>query len=307
MTKEIKNYQVYLTNPDKILFKKHQVSKKMLAEYYLKIQDWILPYIINRPLTILRCPDGVGKPCFFQKHPNESIPKEVSYIDFKIEGNSKPYLYIKDVDGLIALVQLGALEIHIWNHTINKLSHPDQLVLDLDPDEKFSFSQIAEGAMIINHFLQSIHLKTFLKTTGRRGLNIIIPLAQKNKQNEVLEFSEVFAKMMSTKYPKLFVATMKKSARKNRIFIDYIRNAQAATFIAPYSTRATENIGIATPISWKELSSINSGDHYNFSNAIARLSKLKLDPWKNFFKIRQSINQKNLQAVIEGVKSRLGT
>jgi len=293
MVKKTKTYQLHLTNPDKILFDKHQVSKKMLAEYYLQIKDWILPHIINRPLTILRCPEGVAKPCFFQKHPNETIPKEVSYVNFKSDGASKSYLYIKDLKGLIALIQLGALEIHIWNHTIDKMSYPDQLILDLDPDDKFSFSQIIEGAKIINDLLQSIHLKALLKTTGKRGLNLVIPLAKKNSQEEVLEFAKIIAKLMSSEHPKLFVATMKKSARKHRIFIDYIRNAEAATFIAPYSTRATENIGIATPISWKELSSIKSGAHYNFTNIIDRLTRLKLDPWKNFFKAKQSINQKN--------------
>lgn len=297
MKQNTKSYQAYLTNPDKLFFSKLKVSKIMLAEYYLQIKDWILPHIIDRPLTIFRCPEGVGKPCFFQKHPNETVPKEVSYVSFKSNGNSKPYLYIKDIRGLIALVQLGALEIHIWNHTVNKFSYPDQLVLDLDPSDKFSFAQIKEGAVTINACLQSIGLKGFLKTTGRRGLNIIIPLAQKNTQSDVLEFAQTFAKILSRKFPKLFVATMKKAARKNRIFIDYIRNAEAATFIAPFSTRATENIGIATPLSWPELAAIKSGAHYNFSNIIARLTKLKHDPWDNFFRSKQSITKKTWAAL----------
>lgn len=294
MDKNIARHLVHLTNPEKILFEKLKISKKMLAEYYFSIQDWILPHIINRPITIVRCPSGTTKPCFYQKHPGENISQDIFYVDYEKTADAKPYLYIKNIDGLIALVQLSAVELHIWNCTIHDLAHPDQMILDLDPDKNFVFSQIVEGAKLINTFLKTLKLKSFLKTTGRKGLNIVIPLAQKNSGAEVFEYARSIAIYMSNKYPDLFVANPRKTERHGRIYLDYLRNHPSATFIAPFSTRATEAVGIATPISWKELATIKSGDHYNFNNIQARLNKLKSDPWQNLFKLKQSMTKKLL-------------
>lgn len=296
--KNIKNIAVLkeldiLTNPDKILFTKLKTSKIMLADFYISIKDWILPHIINRPLTILRCPSGIKAPCFFQKHPGEKVPKYISYVEVSSKVEERPYLFIKDLAGLLSLVQLGATEIHIWNCQVTELARPDQLIIDLDPDKDFTFSQITQAALIINKFFQKIKLVNFLKTTGRKALNIVIPLSQKNDSEEVLLFARKFSEFMGQLFPDRFVSTMSKTKRKGKIFIDYLRNAPSATFIAPYSTRANESIGISTPLSWKELNSITSGDHYNFTNLLLRLEKIKDNPWNDFYKIKQSIKKEH--------------
>lgn len=292
--------KIYLTNPEKILFEKLKINKKMLAEYYFAIKDWILPHIINRPISLFRCPNGASGDCFYQRLYNETLSNEIYPINFQ-HHSKKTYFYIKNFQGLMSIVQLGTLEIHIWNCKVNDMSHPDQMILDLDPDVNFSFSQIVNGAFIIKKFLDAMKLKSFVKTTGRKGLNIAIPLANKNSSSDVLEFAGSIAKFLSNKHPELFIATMSKKSRQGRIFIDYLRNAPESTFIAPFSTRATETVGIATPISWRELKKISSGNYINFTNILSVLSKQKKDPWQNFFKSKQNISKQkiNLENIIK--------
>lgn len=280
-----------LTNPDKLLFKDLEISKFKLANFYISIKNWILPYVINRPLSILRCPEGSDNTCFYQKHPNETIPETISFINVESKKSLKPYLYIKNLDGLISLIQLGALEIHIWNSTINNTDYPDQLVFDLDPGKDVSFLKIADAAILLNTLLKNINLKGYLKTTGKKGLNIIVPLSVKNDYNEVKDFAKAVAQFLAYNFPELFIAQMNKNKRKGKIFIDYLRNNKGATFIAPYSTRAIKTVGVSTPLSWEELKYIKSSDYFNINNLSSRLLQLTQDPWKNFLKMNQIITK----------------
>lgn len=279
---------VKISNPKKILYPKPKITKQEIASYYHKISDRILPYITERPLSILRCPDGFGQECFFQKHFLKSFSDSLHPIH--IQGDKQDYFYIKDEEGLINLVQLGVLEFHPWGSRIDNVEKPDMIIFDLDPAPNVEWNLIIASALFIKEQLEKLELQSFIKTTGGKGLHIVIPITRKLEWSEVKDFAHKFALKMCELQPEFFICKMTKSERSGKIFIDYLRNGRGATAVAPYSTRARGNASISTPVSWKELKNIKSADQYTLSNIIARLSKIK-DPWEGFFTCRQSISK----------------
>ena len=282
---------VRLTHPDKVLYPDQGITKLQLAEYYAAIGGWALPELQNRPLSLVRCPEGQGKECFYQKHATTAVPAVVGRVDIP-EGagtGTGTYTYIKDLAGLVAMVQMGVLEIHPWGSTVGRLETPDRITFDFDPDIGLPWEHVTAAVIELREALLGIDLRSFAKTTGGKGLHVVVPIAPKLEWDAVKEFSKWVAERFAAAYPDRFTTNMAKRARTGRIFIDYLRNGRGATAIGAYSARARPGAPVATPLSWEEVEGGITPDRFTVETVPGRLAKLNADPWAEMRKIRQQI------------------
>ncbi len=284
--------QARLTNAQRVYYPEQGITKYDLVRYYRQISGYILPHVIHRPLSLLRCPRGWGRDCFFQKHFPESLPGFVRGVEIKEKNSVETYIVIDDIEGLISLVQLGVLEFHPWNAREDRIEKPDLMIMDLDPGPGIKNAEIVEGTRLLQDFFTSIGLKGFLKTSGGKGFHVVVPLIRRSGWEELKTFARGVAYQMTRLYPDRFVPVMSKKKREGKIFIDYLRNTRGATSVAPYSTRAKHGAPISTPLAWNELTPQITPDIYRIDNIENRISRLKDDPWKDFHKTSQSITKK---------------
>jgi bifunctional non-homologous end joining protein LigD len=275
---------VTLTHPDRLLWD-DGITKQALAEFYAEIAAWILPHLVGRVLSVVRAPSGAQAKTFYAKHRWAGLDA-VREIDV---GEKEPMIAIDDLAGLINLVQGGVVEIHPWGSRADDLERPDRLVFDLDPGEGVSWSEVVAAARDIRAELQGRGLESFVKTSGGKGLHVVVPVAPRAGWDEAKAFTQGVAERMSRAHPDRYVANMSKRARRGRIFIDWLRNGRGATAVAAYSTRARPQAPVSTPLAWDELSEALRGDHFTVANLRERLDFLKQDPWEGFFKLRQRI------------------
>jgi bifunctional non-homologous end joining protein LigD len=248
-----------------------------------------MPHIINRPLSLLRCPEGSEKECFFQKHLGELTLKHVEKLH--IPGNDNgAYLVVRDIRGLIELVQMGVIEFHTWGSTTEAIHQPDRMIFDLDPDPAVPWSRVIEGAKLVEYLLSNLGLQSYLKTTGGKGLHVVVPIKPDHDFAVIKEFSKSIASHLAETIPSHFVAVMSKAKRKDKIFIDYLRNGEEATAIAAFSVRAREGGPISVPIRWDELSEDLPSNFYNVRNIFDRLLQSHDDPWQNYTQQQQIIS-----------------
>ena len=277
-----------LTHPDRVLWPDTGLTKQGLADYYADIAEWILPHVANRPLSLVRCPSGIEGSCFFQKHAWNGMSKAVQHR--AIDGED--ILFIDDLEGLIALVQSGVLEIHAWGSPMENPETPDRIVMDLDPAEDVPWTALIDAALEVRERLGDAGLESFVKTTGGKGLHVVAPLRPKAGWDEVKSFAQSLAETMAGDSPDRYVATMSKRARAGKIFIDYLRNGRGATAVAPYSTRARSGAPVSTPLAWSELSASMRPDHFTVANLPTRLAHLKSDPWADLPELDQGLPQR---------------
>jgi bifunctional non-homologous end joining protein LigD len=280
---------VRLTHPDRVLYPQQELTKRDLADFYESIGDWILPHIVERPLTLVRCPQGSGGDCFYQKHLTESMPDALCGVWVKEKGARSQYVVVEDLPGLVSLVQMGVLEIHPWPARTDDLEHPDRLVFDLDPGEGTSWKEVIEAAREVRDRLEERRLTSFVRTSGGKGLHVVAPLVRRQSWQRLKEFAKSIAVEMAADAPDKYTPTMAKAKRRGKIFVDYLRNQEGATAVASYSTRARAGAPVATPLRWEELTAKLAPDKYTVKNLPSRLSLLKSDPWEEFFSLRQSI------------------
>ncbi|HSU39149.1 MAG TPA: DNA ligase D [Polyangiaceae bacterium] len=278
-----------LSNPDKILYPEQGITKRELLDYYALVAERMLPHVKDRPLTLVRCPNGYDKPCFFQKHPGEGVPAKVRSVPIEEKGGATQYSVIDDVEGLFGLVQLGALEIHTWGSHADDAEHPDIVVFDLDPDPDVDFGEVCRAAQELRRVFEAAKLETFVKTAGGKGLHVCLPIAPELTWREAKDFTQRIAEEFVRRSPDKFVATVSKSKRRGKIFIDYLRNGRGATFVAPYSTRARKNAPIATPLEWDELGPKLKPDGFTLRNIAQRLAKQRHDPFERMAQTTQSL------------------
>jgi bifunctional non-homologous end joining protein LigD len=283
---------VRITNPGRVLYPEDGITKLDLAEYYERVADWVLPYVVNRPLTLVRCPEGYMAECFFQKHITGNMPETLHGIDIKEKDKTEEYVAVSDLAGLISLVQMGTLELHPWPAREDNVERPDYLVFDLDPGEGTTWKDVIDGARDLGERLEGVGLKTFLRTSGGKGLHIVVPIDRRTNWDDFKAFAKAVADTMTREAPDRYIATMSKAKRRGKIFVDYLRNQRGATAIASYSTRRRSGAPIAVPIAWEELTAKTRPDMFNIKNLPRRLDKLKKDPWADFFTTRQSITAK---------------
>jgi bifunctional non-homologous end joining protein LigD len=286
------------TNLSRVFYPEQGITKQNLLDYYELVADWILPHIKDRPLTLVRCPSGNHENCFYQKHMNERVPKGIKKIPITEHGKAEPYIYLDSLEGLQGLVQLSVLEIHPWGSTIENIEYPDRIIFDLDPAPDVEWDEVVQCAKLLREFLNFLELKSYVKTTGGKGLHIVIPIMPTLSWKEVRNITKRMADLIVELKPQKYIATMSKTKRKGKIFIDYIRNTRGSTAIGAYSTRAKSEATIAVPLTWEELDSNIRSDTFNVLNIKERLNRLKKDPWVGFFKTKQSLNDKLVKKLL---------
>jgi len=280
---------VRLTHPDKVLYPEDGITKAQLAGYYARVADWILPHIEDRPLTLVRCPAGYKKQCFYQKHAEKGMPDALGRITIAEKRQKITYATVKDVEGLLSLVHMNVLEIHIWGSRTDNIERPDRLVFDLDPDEGLPWKRVIESARQLRAFFEELDLVSFVKTTGGKGLHLVLPIERRTGWDDAKEICRAIAEAVTRADPDRYTTNMSKAARGGRIFIDYLRNGRGATSIGAYSTRARAGCPVSTPISWEELATLKSASQFTLANVPDRLDKLKRDPWQDIGKVKQSL------------------
>lgn len=280
---------VRLTNPDKVLYPEQGTTKEALAEYYVAVADYMLPHIALRPITLVRCPSGRQQKCFYQRHAGPGIAPGLNEVEIGGFEDSGAYLFIKDAQGLIALVQMGVLEIHPWGARVDRPDRPDRIIFDLDPGEGVGFKEVVAAALETRAGLEKIGLTSFVRTTGGKGLHVVVPIARRYDWPRVKTFARDVAEAMSANAPDRYLSRMSKAQRRGKIFVDYLRNDPTSTAIASYSTRARAGAPVATPISWKELTPRLDPAAFNIRTVPARLKRMRKDPWADIGETQQRL------------------
>ncbi len=280
---------VRLTHPAKVLYPDTDVTKLEVAAYYEKISEWMLPHIAHRPLVLVRCPDGQAKECFYQKHPGIGTPGILRQIPIRESDKTENYVVVDNVEGLVALAQIGALEVHAWGSKEDKLDKPDRLVFDMDPSPEVTWERVVQGARHICQFLRDLGLQSFVKTTGGKGLHLVVPIERRHDWDEAKPFCKAVADAVVIASPNQYTANMSKAARKNKIFLDYLRNGRGATAVVPYSLRARPGAPVSMPLTWDELTPKITSDFFTIHNSVRRVENAKDDPWKEISKTKQNL------------------
>jgi bifunctional non-homologous end joining protein LigD len=288
---------VRLSNPDRVLFPEQGVTKLALAEYYEDIAGRILPHLVQRPLSLLRCPQGRHKACFFQKHPQQTFPDHLPRVQIAENAGPEEYLYVRALPDLVALVQAGTLELHLWGSRVDDVEHPDILVFDLDPAPDVAWTEVLRTAYALRERLETLGLASFVRTTGGKGLHLVVPLVPRADWDEAKAFARAVAHAHAHDDRRRITISMAKAKRGGRIFLDYLRNGRGATAIASYSTRAKEAAPVAVPVRWEELNPALTSDRYNLGNVRRRLSALRVDPWEGFEDARRPLDRRLLKTV----------
>ncbi len=270
---------VTITSPDKVIFKRPQITKKEIALYYQKVAPRMLPFLKNRLVSFLCNPDGFNGEKFFKKHLNTNNPG-IGKVNLGSKLTKKDYYYIKNTEGLIAEVQMNSYEFHLWGSTIKDLNHPDIMVFDLDPDEKLSLVKLRQGVRDLKEILDELGLKSYLKTSGGKGYHVVVPFKEKVTWRKFRNISKAIAELMETKWPDKYTSNIRKNKRTGRIFIDWIRNTKGATSVCPYSIRLRKKCAVSMPIAWEDLTKIKPAE-ITMAKALKMLEQK--DPWADFF------------------------
>ncbi len=270
-----------LTHPDKLLWPEEKVSKQDLLDHYALAWPRMERFVVGRPLALVRAPDGVGGPRFFQKHASAGMSGAI--FRSKDPEDNEEILYVKDFDGIAALVQMGVVEIHVWGCTVDAIDTPDQIVFDLDPDEGVAVEAVRRAAVDIRAKLEELSLPVFVKTSGGKGYHVMVPLKRQAKWDAVKGFAHDFARAMEQAEPDRYTATLSKKARTGRIFIDYLRNGRGSTTVAPYSSRAKKGATVSMPVTWKEIEDGLPPNAFPIGGRATLRQLAGADPWKDFF------------------------
>ncbi|MHB1104518.1 MAG: non-homologous end-joining DNA ligase [Devosia sp.] len=287
---------VRLTSPDRVVFPGQGVTKARIVAYYAAVADRMLPFLAGRPLSLVRCPQGRAKSCFFQRHDSGGFPDEIKKVAItEKDGEVEDYFYIDDLAGLIAATQMNTLEYHIWGCRRDEIDKPERVIFDIDPDEGLGFEHVRSAAIDIRKALGEWGLESFPMVTGGKGIHVIAPLQRVTEWPEVKAFCKTFAQRLAEAEPDRFTARLGKAKRKGRLFIDYLRNERGSTAICPWSTRSREGAPCAVPVSWDEVETLERANAFSLGHAAARATEK--DPWPDYFKLSQSITKGMVNAV----------
>ena len=274
---------VKISNPDRVIFPESGLTKGDLAEYYAAIAPLLLPFAARRPLSLVRCPQGRAKQCFFQKHDSGAFGPQVLHVPIREQdGGSEDYLYIAEAAGLVACVQMGTIEFHAWVCRSDAVEAPDRMIFDLDPDEALDFTAVTAAALTLRATLSDLGLVSFAMLSGGKGVHVVVPLRPGHSWDAHKDFARRFAEAMAQSEPERFVATMSKAKRGGKIFIDWLRNQRGSTAVLPYSARAREHAPVAVPIAWEELAKTKNAHPFSIADAaklIERASDKALAGW----------------------------
>jgi DNA ligase D len=278
---------VRLSNPDKILYPEQGITKGQLADYYLAVAGRMLPHVAFRPVTMVRCPMGQETKCFYQRHAGSGVPEPLHEVT--IPGFDEPYLYIADVAGLVAMVQMGVLEIHPWGVRVEAPDRADRIVFDLDPAEGLGFEAVIDAAKEVRQRLTALGLTSFVKTTGGKGLHVVVPVDATAPWREIKSFAKGVSAEMAADAPERYLTTASKAERAGRIFIDYLRNDPTSTAVAPYSSRARKGAPVAMPLRWEQVKPGLDPADYTVETVPALIRRQRSDPWAEMLEVRQTL------------------
>ena len=283
---------IRVTHPDRVVYEDQGLTKRDLAEYYEEVAEHMLPHVTDRPLSLVRCPEGQTRKCFYQKHVGTSFPEAVGRVEIEEkQGDRETYATVSSAAGLVGLVQMGVLELHLWSCRKDRLERPDRMVFDLDPDEGLAWDRVVEATRAVHEALQDLELESFVKTSGGKGLHVVVPLDRRHSWDEVLETSRALAQTLADESPERYTADVRKEKRQGRVLIDYLRNSRGSTWVAPFSTRARPGAPVSTPVAWEELGGDLRSDTYTVANVRRRLASLGRDPWEGIDQVRQSLTR----------------
>ena len=278
-----------LSSPDKIMFPDIGVTKQEVWDYYLAVMDHLLPGIIGRPLSVIRCPSGTGRPCFFQKHHTAGLSLTPSVALKEEEGEEAPYLVVDGAPSAMELVQFNALEFHPWGSHAATPDRADRVVFDLDPGPGVAFAEVKRAATDIRRLLRQLDLESFVRVSGGKGLHVVVPLNPGCGWALTRRFAKGFAEALAQSEPERFLATASKQKREGRIFIDYLRNGRGATAVASYSLRGRPGAPVALPVGWTELARLTAADSFTLRDVPAKLRRRRKDPWEGIDEVKQNL------------------
>ena len=288
---------VRISNPDRVVYPEMGITKLDLARYYETIADWVVPHLRGRPLTLVRCPDGMRGECFFMKHSKVWAPEPLRRVRIQEKKKLGEYLIADDIAGVIGLVQMGILEVHTWNSDFARVEEPNRLVLDLDPGEKVTWARVIEAARALRSALQALGLESFVKTTGGKGLHVVVPLQPYAKWSACLAFTRALAETIERRSPESYTTEFAKAGRSRKILIDYLRNNRTNTSVAAFSTRAKAHAPVSVPLTWRELTASLDPATFTVQTVPKRLARLRSDPWADYWRSRQKLTKQMLKAV----------
>ncbi len=281
--------EIAITHPDRVVFPEDGYTKQDVADYYTSVMQWFLPGVIDRPTSVIRCPEGTAKACFFQKHLMQGL-KHVGSAKLKEEsGAQATYIYPRDADSVIELVQFGVLEFHPWGATVAQPDLADRVVFDLDPGADVAWDRVVAATRLVRKLLAQLGLESFPRTTGGKGLHVVVPLNPGCRWPQVKDFARAFASAMAQAHPMEFIATASKSQRNGLIYVDYLRNSRGATSVASYSLRARSGAPVAMPLRWNELGKLKSGHDFDIRSTPKRLARQRSDPWAGIDEVKQGL------------------
>jgi bifunctional non-homologous end joining protein LigD len=280
-----------VSNPDRVIDSSTGLKKLDLVRYYESVADWILPHLIGRPVSLVRGPTGIGGELFFQKHGDKLGIPGIRELDASLWPRHLPLLEIANVQALVGAAQMNVIELHTWNSTVGNIDKPDRVVFDLDPGEGVAWAQLQEAAVLTHTMLNELGLRSWLKTSGGKGLHVLVPLAPRLDYDNVNGFAKAVVQHLAATIPSRFVAKSGAANRTGRIFVDYLRNGHGATTAAAYSARARPGLGVSMPVAWEALPSVKSGAHWTIATAREHLSFQKVDPWAAYGSTAQTLGE----------------
>jgi bifunctional non-homologous end joining protein LigD len=285
---------VRISHPDRIIYPKLDFSKLDLARYYERVGDLILPHVIDRPLTLVHCPDGLNAPCNYLRHSKLWGPKTLRRVKIKEKTKVGDYMVADNIEAVISLAQMGVVEIHTWNTTTKDIERPNRLVWDFDPGPKTAWKDVVKSAKATREMLETLGLQSWLKTTGGHGLHVVAPIVPDRQWDECLEFTRAVASALAATNPKLYTITFAKQGRESKILIDYLRNNRTNTSVCAYSARAREGGTVSMPIDWSKPTTRLKPESFTVETVGKKATP---DPWRDYWKTRQKISKAAFEAI----------
>jgi bifunctional non-homologous end joining protein LigD len=286
---------VRISHPDRLIYPDLGISKIQLARYYEEIADWIVPHVAGRPLTLVRCPAGLAAPCIYLKHAKAWGPSALRRVKIQEKTKVGEYLVADSIEAVVSLAQMGIVEIHTWNSTMDDIERPNRIVWDLDPGPAITWKQVVKAAGLVRDVLNTLGLTSWVKTTGGRGLHVVVPIKPGREVAECLEFSHSVGGAIATTDPQLYTTMFAKVGRERKILIDYLRNNRTNTSVCAYSPRARPGATVSMPLDWSDLKA--SPERWTLPAAAKRLKRLRSDPWVKYWDCHQEISDASFGAV----------
>jgi bifunctional non-homologous end joining protein LigD len=286
---------VRLSHPDRLIYPDLGISKIQLARYYERIAEWIVPHVAGRPLTLVHCPAGIAAPCNFLKHAKAWGPNALRRVRIQEKTKVGEYLVADSIEAVVSLAQMGIVEIHTWNSTAGDIDRPNRLVWDLDPGPQVSWKQVVKAAGLVRDVLKTLGLRSWVKTTGGRGLHVVVPLKPKRTVSECLDFSRAVSEAIAKTDSRAYTTAFAKAGRERQILIDYLRNNRTNTSVCAFSPRIRPEATVSMPLGWNDLD--EPPDRWTLLTAPRRLDRLRADPWKDYWKEAQIVSAASFTAV----------